>query len=681
MAKPRTAGRAPSRRRLPLTARLSLLVLFAAILPLAAVVGVNDYFARGTLIQQGTESLKTDAAAKSQVIRQYMLERTLDGLALASLPTAQDFLACSANPFLDPTTLDCANALPSYAASSVRAINVGIFRDPNYAIWSIYGAKGKSFQLLLSTNKDAESPVAPEDVAPMLAGGPSISPVYYDPQTKQANVRIYSPIIYTPQGATKPIFVGFLRATLRMDYVYSVVGGELGANGRGSYAFMVDANGVRIADSKPEGLFTAIKPLDAATQQLIANEQRYGSTASVPQENLPDVAATLGATTPDSTFQTADAAGSTVMYQFARSSIPNLTFKIPATPQSPEIDLKVQLGWTYFSLSPLSTVTLVADDQLKTSLLSAGVVAILAILLGLLIGRRTASPVQGASGDVENAAVALKLLASRQESSASEQQWVVDACKTGLDSVRYLSDAMNQAARRIMDASNWFNDYWDRLTEDQAKRTVQHLLELSRYVDEAARRQQASSERLDKAITVTIQVSDQLVAGASAATQSADALEHVVSNLQRVVGGRQHIVGMDGGLEQMEQLDQMAALGVGGPPAAQIAPPSGRGGRPGRMPMPMPQAPRPTAGVGAPMNGGMPAAMGVPGGSVPRSGQYAPRAPRAPWNAGQPSQVFDGSYPSDGMGGYSQWGGAGQDQPGGYPANPRSRHNPGRNGR
>src|SRR5258708_2733341 len=77
-----------------------------------------------------------------------------------------------------------------------------------------------------------------------------------------------------------------------------------------------------------------------------------------------------------------------------------------------------------------------------------------------------------------------------------------------------------------------------RRTEARARRTVQHLLELARYVDEAARRQQASSDRLGKAITVTTQVSDQLAAGANAATTSAEQLEQVVTNLQRVVGGR-----------------------------------------------------------------------------------------------------------------------------------------------
>jgi hypothetical protein len=108
---------------------------------------------------------------------------------------------------------------------------------------------------------------------------------------------------------------------------------------------------------------------------------------------------------------------------------------------------------------------------------------------------------------------------------------------------------MNQAAKRIISASNWFNDYWDRLTEDQARRTVQHLLELAHYIDEAARRQQASNDRMDKAITVTQQVSDQLVSGASEANRSAGQLEQVVDDLQHVVGGRAqpHVVRVPAG--------------------------------------------------------------------------------------------------------------------------------------
>src|SRR5262249_30246317 len=131
------------------------------------------------------------------------------------------------------------------------------------------------------------------------------------------------------------------------------------------------------------------------------------------------------------------------------------------------------------------------------------------------------------------------------------------------ESVRYLSDAMHQAARRIIDASNWFSDYWNRLTEEQARRTVQHLQELAHYIDEAARRQQLSSERLGKAITVTRQVSDQLVAGAGAANQSAEQLEQVVHDLHRVVGGKRRQMRYDDSLDGAALNDGQLMLPAG----------------------------------------------------------------------------------------------------------------------
>ncbi|HEV2459367.1 MAG TPA: hypothetical protein VGS80_13485 [Ktedonobacterales bacterium] len=630
MAKHQTAMRTQARRRLPLSARLSLLVLFAALVPLAAVVGINDYFARGTLVQQGIDALSTNAKANGDLVATYLKERSLDGLALTSLPTTPALLACTLARSLPPAQAAAINAQahcddPNLGiafdfGSNCRAVHVGLQRDLNYTAWALFDARGD--QLLSSVRADCQpvslTPVAREDLAAVGSGKPRISAVYYDPKGKHAYVNLYTPVSAFGQ------VLGFERATLNLDYVYSIINAE--ATNSGTQAFITDENGVRIASSDPATLFTAIQPLDANTLQAIASEQRYGSAAPVPQVNLPAVASTLQAPGDTGNFQSPLTAGGSTAYQFVRYHL-HVIVKLPNPANATQaIDLPLNTNWTYFVLSPLPTVTQVADDQIKTSLLSAGVIAILAVLIGLLIGRRTATPVQEATGDLEGASAGLKLLASRQQASASEQQWVVDACKTGLDSVRYLADAMNQAARRIVDASNWFNEYWDRLTEDQAKRTVQYLLELGRYVDEAARRQHASSERLDKAITVTIQVSDQLVAGATAATQSADQLEQVVTNLQHVVGGR---ASRPAGLEHLEQADQVEALGLLPAP----------GGRSGRLDMPMPQGPqgpRALAAAGA-QQGMAPMANGSWRG-------YAPRAPRAPWNAGQPSQVFEGQY-------------------------------------
>src|SRR5262249_27238647 len=152
------------------------------------------------------------------------------------------------------------------------------------------------------------------------------------------------------------------------------------------------------------------------------------SNAPVTQVELPQVGRSLQDQSTLTTFQGVATPGNTAQYQFVRI---HMSVK------------DVSWSWAYFVLSPMTTVTQVADDQVKLSLASAGVIALLAILIGLLVGRRTTVPVRGSVAELQGAAVVLKELAVRQESSASEQHWVVDACRTGLEGVRYLANAMD----------------------------------------------------------------------------------------------------------------------------------------------------------------------------------------------------------------------------------------------
>jgi hypothetical protein len=540
-----------------LPVRLSLLALFAALLPVVAVVGINTYLARAALIDQGRNALSTDGNAKTALIDAYFSERLADGLTIAGVPTVAPYIVCSTAGAQAPAALGCDKPaqLALYKDSMVRTLGAAAVRDKNYGAVTIFSARG---QFLTSSDAKLTSatvaPPVPADVDPVVRQNKqNISPVYYSPQDQHAYVYIYTPVTLDNPATQAKTVVGFTRGMLRLDYLWGIVGKEDGANGTDSYAFITDGDGIRIASSKHDELFTSVKPLSATTVSEINADKRFGPNTTVQQLDLPAVADALNADQPEQSFQSVANPDDKTQFQFVR-------IKLATVP------------WSYFVLSPISTVTQVATDQVQNSLISAGVIAVLAILIGLIIGSRLSKPVQASVGDLEGAALQLHDLASRQEQSAGEQHWVVDACSTGLESVRYLSDAMHQAARRIIDASNWFGDYWNRLTEEQARRTVQHLQELAHYIDEAARRQQLSSERLGKAITVTRQVSDQLVAGAGAANQSAEQLEQVVHDLHRVVGGR------------ARQLDFGESLGNGRIDEEQLMLPAGQYGmEPGYM--------------------------------------------------------------------------------------------------
>jgi hypothetical protein len=487
----------------------------------------------------------------------------------------------------------------------------------------------------------------------VMQGKQWISPVSYDTKNKFAYVQVYTPVS-NPENTKQ--MLGFLRATLRLDKVWSIVQSDAGANGTGSAAFITDENGVRIAATNPNDLYTAVRPLGDQAPEIA---KRLG-LSSITAPNLPEVQSSLGNDNTQDTFQGVAEPDAAAKYQYVRTNMLGDTFAHAKTDNQAALNANLKeagLQWSYFVLSPLSTITAVSDNQVRTSVLSALVVAIIAVLIGLLVGRGTTRPVRASVAELEGAAAGLKALAVRQQSSAGEQHWVVDACKTGLESVRYLSDAMNQATRRIIDASNWFGEYWDRLTEDQARRTVTHLQELAHYIDEAARRQQASSDRLDKAITVTMQVSDQLVAGASAATDSADQLELVVNELQHVVGGKR--TGFDAAEGEGERRDQMALV-----PYRQDLPPAAV---PRQIPGPTQQPAPVRAGRGAQSGwGGAGDPRMNPGMSQAGWGEYSqyPQAPYGPYGDG------GGEYGGHSRADYggdpgSQWGNAGRMPPDG----------------
>jgi hypothetical protein len=75
--------------------------------------------------------------------------------------------------------------------------------------------------------------------------------------------------------------------------------------------------------------------------------------------------------------------------------------------------------------------------------------------------------------------------------------------------------------------------------EQDARFVGQRLSEIvttANYLEKAASHQEQSSKRLSTAIRITTQVTNQLLEGATSASDAADQLEDVISQLRKVVG-------------------------------------------------------------------------------------------------------------------------------------------------
>jgi hypothetical protein len=265
-----------------------------------------------------------------------------------------------------------------------------------------------------------------------------------------------------------------------------------------------------------------VASLPEGVQNEIEAESRYGTASAVNVAPLPQAAEVLNNSAAPSLFQGTAGGGDSTTYQFA------------------EVKL-TEVPWTYFVLSPLPTVTSVADTQIKISALIAAIVATLAAVLGLWVGRSTARPVLASVYELRGTTTSLNTLEAQEESAASEQLWMVDACRAGVESISYLANANNAAASHMLRIGNILGQQWEHLSPEETARAAAMMVKLARYIEEASRQQLESTARLHTALKVTNQVSDQLAASAGAAGEYAHQLEQVVEQLQRLVGVEENV--------------------------------------------------------------------------------------------------------------------------------------------
>jgi hypothetical protein len=497
----------PYRRRgLSLTVRVSLLFVLAAIAPLVITVVISEIVSRPALTSQARASMDTDASERVKLISNYLNERLLDAETLVQVPTVIQYLQ----------TPPAGRTNPAISPHSLYALQAGINRDNHYTLWGLFDARGNLTQYWpLNAHPQAHGKtLVPQDYLRRVDSNQLfISGVYYDSTTHKASVDIYAPIV------DQKHVIGFLRASLNIDFIWETVNSEQGANGPGSYAFLLDQYGVRIADPDPARRFTAVATLSPPDQLTVESEGLYGlqgNQSTVPLLADSTLAQSLQDTQASTSFE-ATPAGASEPYEIMRH-------KMSVVP------------WTYYVLSPTSTVTAVVNNQLVSTSVIAALVLLLAAFVGLWIGQRITQPILRSVDNLRRSSEALQTLATKQQSSAGEQQWVIDSAQVGLQSVQYYTDASNVAARQLSEMASELLQRWPHLDAQTTQRVLREMATTARYIEQAIQYQETSNQKLATAIKVTTQVGEQLAAGATSATSAAEQLELVVRQLRQVVG-------------------------------------------------------------------------------------------------------------------------------------------------
>lgn len=497
----------PRKLHLSLLVRVSGLLILVAILPLIVTVTFIELISRPALVTQVSHNMETDAQIHTNLIDNYFSERLLEAEALSRLQPIQSFLA-------GDTTQE---------AKALDGLATGHGRGSYYEDWSLFDLQGKlSLYYPTKPQMHGQYYILPNDQRQLLTSQKSlISDVFFNRASNEAYIDIYTPVV---TASYKP--VGILRTSFDLNYVWQTVDSEASANGSGSYAFILDHNGMRIAYTNPKpdpagttqapDLFKAIAPFSPATRQSAKNTGLYGLHGNN-ESVLADPTLSKfqqGGTFP-TTFQMVPAEQQTT-FQVATSR----TYTVP---------------WNYFVLSPLSTVTQVADQQLVIAFVITTVMLVLAAVVGLRTGQSITRPILRSVDFLGRSSQALKRLSSKQQSAAEEQTWVVEASRAGLEKVEYYSQATNVAARQLSELGTGLIQNWQYLNERDVIQGLQKIVAAAKYIEKARSYQDDSDKNLASAIRVTTDVTDQLSKGATSAAEAANELEEVVNQLRAVV--------------------------------------------------------------------------------------------------------------------------------------------------
>ncbi|HKV02789.1 MAG TPA: cache domain-containing protein [Ktedonobacteraceae bacterium] len=492
-----------TRKSLPLSIRISLWLIAASILPLLLALVISELQSRSTLINQASRTMETDAQTHAQLIDNYFAEKLLVLKSLDYTPLVQQYLLDPAgSQQIVPTILENGLAIQKLV-------------DPDVTLVTFFDPRGK---LLLYYSLYHLKPVPhgkymipPEDAQQIAKGQQFVSSVYYDPVAHKSTVELYTPVYST----TLKRLLGVVRDTLDLDTVRHIVNSENGVNGSGSYAFILDQNGVRVIDPDPTTLFTSVAPLNAMIQQNIVNENRYGKNSTIPVSADATLSSMQSQPKPPITFQEVPA-GKNELFQVTRRPLSTVP-------------------WTYFVLTPVNEVIAVANQQLLIIVLIAAAIVLPVAIIGWMVGYRISSPIlRSVKSLIKNSHV-LNQLSEREKNASSEQVWIVEASKTGLKSQQYYTNASKIAAHRLNEIGGGLLE--QRYVDTQTSlNTVKQMVSIGLYFEKAIAYQEETNNKVAAAVKVTDEVAEQLASGARSTSEAANELDGIVSQLRQIVG-------------------------------------------------------------------------------------------------------------------------------------------------
>lgn len=496
-------------KRWSLSVYIPFLLALTAVIPLLITISSIIIFLRPALTSQISQDMERDAQTRMQLIDTYLAERFNDIKTLSEAASIKSLLTgnqASRGNVTDVLTTTLHRDVTDYISLSLL--------DPQGNVVMAY--PGTPIQ-------HGNAYISPDILQQMPQSGKILtSDVFYDAVANTASIDLYARVVNDNFQ-----FAGVIRASIGLHRLWEPVDSEPLASGSDSYAFVLDQHGVRIAYTNPDHsgftrpsyLFKSVAPLAADFQLRIKNENLYGNNGSPVTTVADNALANIQSSSQAPLIFSETPAGQNQTFEVARYS-------------------STVLPWTYFLLKPLNTVTGLANQQLLAVILIAGLTLCLVVFVGFQTGRGIALPIMRSVFLLRKNSLSLKTLSEEERVVATEQSWMVEASQVALQSIKYYTNATNIATKRLVTISTELTQRSNQINVAMLNEALRDILEATKYIEQAIKRQDGFNEKLTTALRVTNQSAEQINHGAASADAAATQLEDIVKQLMSIVGER-----------------------------------------------------------------------------------------------------------------------------------------------
>lgn len=254
---------------------------------------------------------------------------------------------------------------------------------------------------------------------------------------------------------------------------------------------------------------------------------------------------------------------------------------------------------------PQSVYTSVVTRTTVYLIIIGALVMIGGVILALIFANTVVSTLQRAAKQVSGASERIGSIADQQSSGSAQQVWAINAINQALQNFSETARDISQRTDQLALMGNQVLQRRQEISPTQIDSILAYITRSVRDISVATRQQSAQYERMTGAMQAVIEIADQVANNSKQSAESSHRLNHVVRQLQQLVGvrlARRQLPGDPLGADSVPDLAATAqkpsAAGVQQGTIRAVRPGGRNNGMPPQMAGQQPQRMLPAGGAG-----------------------------------------------------------------------------------